>query len=209
MSEKTTAGSGKVWAGLGALVASVVGLVISFEGGYVNDKNDRGGATNHGVTEQVARDNGYTGPMQSLPQGMAVEIYKRQYIERPGFDKVLALSPAVGTKLVDAGVNAGPGRASRWFQQSLADLSRDGRDYAVPGIDGAVGSRTIAAYRALEAKRGRVKACELTLKLLDGYQTAHYTVLSKNPSQATFLVGWIDHRVGNVPASRCAETVAP
>lgn len=38
------------------------------------------------------------------------------YIRAPRFDRVLALSPAVGTKLVDAGVNAGPGRVARWFQ---------------------------------------------------------------------------------------------
>lgn len=208
MPDSTSKVPGKVWASLGALIVSVIGGVVAIEGGYVNDPNDRGGATNHGVTEQVARDNGYTGPMQSLPQGMAVDIYKRQYIDKPGFDRVLQLSPAVGTKLVDAGVNAGPGRVSRWFQQSLVDLSRDGRDYARPEVDGAIGGNTLAAYRALEAKRGKVKACELTLKLLDGYQTAHYTVLAKNPSQATFLVGWLDHRVGNVPTARCAETVA-
>jgi lysozyme family protein len=197
----------KTWASLGALVIAVVGGVVALEGGYVNDPNDSGGATNHGVTEAVARANGYTGPMQSMPQGMAVEIYKRQYIERPGFDRVLMLSPAVGTKLVDAGVNAGPTRAARWLQQSLIDLSRGGRDFAPVTVDGAIGARTIAAYKSLEQRRGRVKACELTLKLLDGYQTAHYAALAKGSANSSFIVGWLDHRIGNVPASRCAETV--
>ena len=146
--------------------------------------------------------------MQSLPKGMAQDIYIRSYIEQPKFDRVLAMSPAVGTKLVDAGVNAGPGRASRWLQQSLNDLSRAGRDYPPIKVDGAIGRDTLSAYAALEKRRGRVKACELTLKLLDGYQTAHYAQLAQGAANASFIVGWLDHRVGNVPLARCAESVA-
>lgn len=201
-------GSAKVWGSIAALVMAVVGGVFAIEGGYVNDPNDAGGATNHGITEQVARQHGYTGPMQSLPKGMAQDIYIRSYIEQPKFDRVLALSPAVGTKLVDAGVNAGPGRASRWLQQSLNDLSRAGRDYPPIKVDGAIGRDTLSAYAALEKRRGRVKACELTLKLLDGYQTAHYAQLAQGAANASFIAGWLDHRIGNVPLSRCAESVA-
>ena len=197
----------KTWASIGALIIAVVGGVVATEGGYVNDPNDAGGATNHGITEQVAREHGYTGPMQSLPKGMAQDIYIATYIKAPKFDRVLALSPAVGTKLVDIGVNAGPGRATRWFQQSLNDLSRGGRDFGAVGVDGAIGPGTLGAYQALERKRGRAKACELTLKLLDGYQTAHYTRLAQGHANASFLVGWLDHRIGNVPGSRCEEAV--
>ena len=62
--------------------------------------------------------------------------------------------------------------------------------------------------RALEKRRGRVKACELTLKLLDGYQTAHYAQLAQGAANASFIVGWVDTRVQNVPLARCAESVA-
>jgi len=182
--------------------------VIAVEGGFSDDPNDAGGATNYGITEVVAREHGYEGAMQSLPEGMARDIYIKTYITAPKFDKVLELSPAVGTKVVDIGVNAGPGRVATWLQQSLNDLSRGGRDYERITADGAVGVRTLAAYQALERKRGRIKACELTLKMLDGYQTAHYTRLSQGHANASFLVGWLDKRIQNVPASRCAEIVA-
>lgn len=204
---KTTPVNAKIWASIGGLILAVVASVVTIEGGYVNDPNDSGGATNHGITETVAREHGYDGAMQSLPVGMARQIYVDTYITAPKFDRVLALSPAVGTKLVDMGVNAGPGRAARWFQQSLNDLSRGGRDYAPVSIDGAAGPGTRAAYQALEKRRGRVKACELTLKMLDGYQTAHYTRLAQGKANATFLAGWLDHRIGNVKAERCAESV--
>ena len=198
----------KTWGSIGALILAVVGSVVAIEGGYVNDPNDAGGETNHGVTVAVARDHGYTGPMRSMPVEKARDIYAVTYIRVPQFDRVLAKSPAVGTKLVDIGVNAGQGRASRWFQQSLNDLSRGGRDFDAVAVDGSIGTRTLTAYTALEKRRGRVKACELTIKLLEGYQTAHYTALAKGPANSSFLVGWLDHRIGNVPLSRCAESVA-
>lgn len=195
------------WKTLGTLLAAVIGSVLWIEGGYVNDPNDAGGATNHGITEQVARDHGYTGPMQSLPKGMATDIYTGTYIQAPRFDGVLRISPAVGTELVDSGVNAGTGRAARWFQQSVNDLSRYGRDYPMIAVDGVIGTSTLDAYRSLEKKRGRIKACELTLKLMDSYQAAHYAKLAQSKANASFIVGWLDHRIGNVPPSRCAETV--
>lgn len=199
---------GKVWNGLGALILAVIGGVLFFEGGHSNDPNDSGGETNHGITVAVAREHDYSGPMVDLTVGKAQEIYINSYIKKPKFDLVLVLSPAVGTKLTDIGVNAGPGRAARWLQQSLNDLSRGGRDYATVVADGDIGPRTIAAYEALVKRRGRVKACELTLKLLDGYQAAHYSALAKGVANSSFMVGWVDHRLGNVPLSRCNESVA-
>ena len=200
----STASTGKVWASVGAVVFAVIGAVFTLESGYVNDPKDPGGATNHGITEQVARDNGYSGEMQDLTRDFAADIYARDYISKPGFDRVIAMSPAVGEKLVDAGVNAGPGRSARWFQHALNHLSRGGADFPVVTVDGQIGPRTLAMYQALERKRGRIKACELTLKLLDAQQASHYMQLN----QPTFFVGWIDHRVGNVALARCAESVA-
>lgn len=193
----------KVWASVGAVALAIVAGVFAVEGGYSNHPADPGGETNHGVTVQVARDAGYTGPMRELPREFAQQTYVRNYIERPNFHKVIAMSPAVGEKLVDAGVNAGPGRSARWFQQALNHLSRGGADYPAVKADGVIGRQTLAAYQALERKRGRVKACELVIKLMDVQQGAHYMGLNK----PMFIVGWADNRLGNVPLERCADSV--
>lgn len=194
----------KIWGSTLAAAAAIVGALFAVEGGFVNDPKDPGGATNHGITEKVARDHGYQGPMQQLSKEVAVDIYSQDYINEPGFNRVIAISPAVGHKLVDAGVNAGVGRASRWFQEALNQLNRGGQDYPMLTVDGQLGPRTLAAYQALERKRGRAKACEMVLKLVDVQQGAHYMRLG----MPTFVVGWVDHRLGNVPLARCAETVA-
>ena len=199
-----TAQKGKVWASLGAAVLAIAAGVFAVEGGYSNNPADPGGETNHGVTVAVARSHGYDGPMRELPKETAQQIYIGSYVEGPGFHQVVAISPAVGEKLVDAGVNAGTGRSARWFQQALNHLSRSGADFPLVAVDGQIGAQTLAAYRALEGKRGRVKACELVLKLLDAQQGAHYMSLNK----PTFIVGWVDARLGNVPLERCADSVA-
>lgn len=194
---------GKVWASIGAAVLAIVAGVFAVEGGYSNNPQDPGGETNHGVTVKVARSNGYTGDMRELPVQTAQTIYTKSYIERPNFHLVIAVSPALGEKLVDAGVNAGPGRSARWLQQALNQLGRDGADFPVVAVDGQIGTKTIYAYQQLERKRGRVKACELTLKLIDAQQGAHYISLNK----PMFIVGWADNRLGNVPLARCSESI--
>ncbi len=198
-----TAQPGKVWASLGAAVLAILAGTLAVEGGYSNNPADPGGETNHGVTVAVARKHGYDGPMRELPKETAQQIYVDSYVEGPGFHRVVAVSPAVGEKLVDIGVNAGTGRSARWFQRALNQLSRGGADFPEVAVDGQVGAQTLAAYRALERKRGRHKACELVLKLLDAQQGGHYMSLDK----PDFIVGWVDHRLGNVPLERCADSV--
>lgn len=185
--------------GIAAVIAAVIGSVIAVEGGYVNNPKDPGGETNYGITKAVAQQNGYTGPIKDLPKSKAEQIYEDKYINAPKFNLILEASPTVGHKVIDAGVNTGPARPAKWFQQSLNDMSRGGKDFPQIQVDGKVGPGTIGAYKALQAKRGSVASCKLMIKLLDGYQTTYYTGIN-NPE---FTVGWITNRIGNIPLSDC------
>lgn len=186
----------------GGATAAILAAVFAFEGGYVNDPKDPGGETNHGITVAVARDHGYTGPMKDLPKEKATEIYLEDYITKPGYGELIALSPAVGHKVVDAGVNTGTRQSSLWFQRSMNALSRGGQDFPQINVDGKLGTGSIKAYEALRRVRGNVRACELTIKLMDAQQANHYMSLTKTPQ---YIPGWIDHRIGNVPLSKCQE----
>lgn len=200
MSKKNLAKGG----GIAATIVGIIVAVFAVEGGYVNNKNDPGGATNHGITEAVAREHGYTGHMKDLPKETAFEIYEQDYITKPGYRPVIELAPAVGHKLVDIGVNAGPSRSSRWFQTSINMLNRNGQDCPNVGVDGKVGPRTIQSYECLVRVRGSVKTCQMTLKLLDAQQATHYMNLANgDPKFKTFMVGWVDNRVGNIKLDEC------
>ena len=196
--------SWKKKSGLAAAVASIVSAVFLMEGGYVNDPRDPGGETNFGITQKVARDHGYLGAMKDMTKEQASAIYITSYIEKPNYVEIVALSPAVGQKLIDAGVNAGTSRSSRWFQIAINSLSRGGLDYSNVTVDGRIGTGTITSYKGLQNKRGRVKACELVIKLMDAQQAAHYMNL---PHLSMYTPGWVDHRIGNVPLSKCKEEI--
>jgi len=189
----------KQLAGGTGLVAAILAAVVSIEGGYVNHPKDPGGETNHGITVKVARQAGYTGAMRDLPKQVALDIYRKQYVEQPHFLPIIDAQPLVGYKLVDVAVNAGPSRSIRWFQQSLNTLSRGGKDWPLIAVDGVIGQRTLSAYGALENKRGKAKACELMIKTIEAYQAQHYINLKMD----SFTVGWLDRRIGNLDYSEC------
>lgn len=186
----------------GGGVAAIIAAVLALEGGYVNDPADPGGETNHGITKRVAETHGYKGSMRDIPANLVQDIYLKDYIEKPGFMPMVELQPAVATKLIDAGVNAGPYRSSVWFQQSLNALNRGGKDFPQIYVDGRVGPSTVRTYVLLEKVRGKRRACELVLKAMDGFQAAHYLSLTKLNK---FTVGWLDTRIGNVPIAQCKE----
>lgn len=190
---------------IGAAALAIIAVVFGVEGGFVDDRRDPGGATKNGVTEQVARDYGYRGPMKDLPEELAQEIYFKGYIQKPGFDKLIDLSPALAQEVIDSGVNTGPERASAWLQTALNSLNRRGRDYPNLKVDGRAGPVTMSAYQALQRVRGKAKACQLVIKLMDAQQGAHYLSLARDDSQfEAFMAGWVDHRIGNVPLGGCA-----
>ena len=192
-----------------AVVAAILGAVFMMEGGEVNNPKDQGGRTNLGVTQKVAeshkevlaKEYGWDGKMGSLTKEMAAEVYIDDYVLKPNFVTFADVSPAVTHKLVDAGVNTGTSRPARWLQQSLNEMSRDGKDYPKIQVDGKVGAGTVSAYKALQKKRGKVAACQVMIKLLDGKQLTHYTSLN----MPDFTYGWVANRIGNVPLEACNE----
>jgi lysozyme family protein len=111
--------------------------LLGHEGGYVNHPSDPGGATNWGITERVARANGYTGPMQTLPVSVAQSIYRSQYWTPIRADDLPA---ELRYAVFDAAVNSGNAQAVRWLQRAVG--VRD---------DGVIGSQTLAAARARPA----------------------------------------------------------
>ena len=102
----------------------LIDAVIDREGGYVDHPADRGGATRYGITEAVARANGYTGDMRSFPRDAAAAIYRRLYWPRPGFDRVADARAALAAELFDTGVNMGPAVATGFLQRALNALNR-------------------------------------------------------------------------------------
>lgn len=170
--------------------------IIEREGDYVNHPADRGGPTRWGITEAVARRQGYMDDIRHLPQSDAAAIYKRLYWLTPAFDKIAKAAPNLAKELFDTGVNMGTGTATGFLQRALNALNRNGSDYGDIIVDRRVGPATMLALGALLRKRGKPGE-DVLLKAVEALQGAHYVRLAETrPSQEAFLYGWLANRIG-------------
>lgn len=170
--------------------------LIDREGGYVNHPADRGGPTAFGITEAVARANGYQADLRHLPRAVAGGIYRRIYWTRPRFDQVAAKAPTIAAELFDTGVNMGPKVAVAFLQRSLNALNRGARDYADIAPDGLIGPATLAALAGFLAHRGTAGE-KVLLKAMEALQGERYLRLAEGrPANEAFLYGWLANRIG-------------
>jgi lysozyme family protein len=178
-------------------VEELIDDVIEREGGYVNHPADRGGATNWGITEAVARRQGYLGNMRVLPRSEAAAIYQRIYWHKPQFDAVATRAPKLAAEMFDTGINMGTGTATGFLQRALNALNREGADYPDLKVDRAIGQATLAALDAFLKKRGKA-AESVLLKAVEALQGAHYlNIAEARPSQEAFVYGWLANRIGS------------
>ncbi len=170
--------------------------VIDREGDYSNHPADRGGPTRWGVTQSVARAQGYSGDMRALPRSEAAAIYKRLYWSAPGFDKIAQRYEKLAAELFDTGINMGTGTATGFLQRALNALNRGAKDYADLTVDRVVGIATLQALDGFLRQRGAAGEIVL-LKAVEALQGAHYLRLAETrPSQEAFLYGWLANRIG-------------
>jgi len=118
--------------------------IIAREGGYVNDPDDPGGATNFGVTIHTMRRLGLdlngdgtvdTDDVRRLTRDHAEAIFIEHYFEQP---KINALPQVLHASVFDMYVNAGS-HAVKILQRLFNEMR-----IAVT-VDGVIGPQTIAA----------------------------------------------------------------
>lgn len=177
-------------------VTELISKLLGIEGGYANNRADRGGPTRWGITQAVARAYGYAGDMRSLPRDTAIEIYSKRYWLEPGLDRIAEIAPNLAAELFDTGVNMGTATAITFLQRALNVLNQRGMDYADIAVDGRSGTVTLAALKALLKTRGSEGERVLTL-ICDALQGARYVAIAEaDAEQETFVFGWIAKRVG-------------
>ena len=125
--------------------------IVAREGGFVDDPDDPGGATNHGVTIHTMRRLGIdltgdgrvdTADVRRLTQEQATQIYIEHYFHAP---RIGALPDLLHATVFDMQVNAGS-QAVRILQRLLSDMGFP----CTP--DGVIGPQTIrAAHLAADA----------------------------------------------------------
>jgi lysozyme family protein len=142
--------------------------IIGVERGYTVDD---GGPTMYGVTQAVARANGYTGDMRNLPLNTAKIIAKTQYWDRYHCDE---FDGRIGFQIFDAAYNGG--HPVLWLQQACGITA-----------DGVLGPTTLAAVKAANPDR--------LIARFDAYRLLYMCDLNVWP---TYGKGWARRIANNI-----------
>ena len=174
-------------------VTEIAKAIVAREGGYVNDPDDPGGATKYGVTLgtmqrlglDLTRDGRVTSAdVRRLSREQAVDIFLRDYYERPGIGR---LPECLRASVFDMYVNAGA-NAVKILQRLLDDLGYPLTD------DGVIGPLT--------ARAAELAAEAMPDTLADAYGIArrnyYYALADARPASRKYVLtraggkgGWI------------------
>ncbi|MBR9764413.1 MAG: peptidoglycan-binding protein [Rhodobacteraceae bacterium] len=131
--------------------------IVAREGGFVNDPDDPGGATNFGVTIHTMRQLGLdldrdgdvdVADVRMLTQDHAIEIFLDHYLHRPKIDQ---LPEMLIDTVFDMNVNAGANSV-----KILQRVLREFREQV--SVDGALGPQSIgAAHRVAQSAGGYLR----------------------------------------------------
>ena len=150
--------------------------IFEVEGGFTDDENDRGGKTNWGITEEEAREFGYTGDMRNLTKDFAKNIYLKKYYLGNKLDKIL--NDKVALSIFDWAVNSG----RRGIKKAQIVANKFGASLIVDGI---IGNKTLEAINSINPEAFLKEYHELQ-------RTFYRNLAAKDRTQEDFLKGWLN-----------------
>ena len=176
-------------------------FVEHWEGGFVDDPRDPGGATKCGISLRFLRslapelgdvdgDGDIDGDdILAITPDKARELYRAHFWSPLGLD---GIGIQMALPLFDTAVNMGIRRAVTICQQTVTDLG-------VPvAVDGVMGLRTREACLLVLRCRHREVGDRFCLQRLRHYSA----IVASNPGLASFLRGWVNRTVALAEAVR-------
>jgi lysozyme family protein len=159
--------------------------VLRHEGGYVNNINDPGGATNFGVSLRWLKAKGLLADLEheehigddeiAAMKLMNVDQAKQFYLTYwwTPFNYASIIAQMIATKVFDTSVNMGASRAHK-FAQAIVGVPQDG----------IIGPKTIAEINAMSSLNFIVAYQNMQAQFYRGLVTT-------NPARQEFLKGWL------------------
>ena len=141
-------------------------FVLIWEGGFVNNPADPGGATNKGITQNVytayrRRKKMNAQSVASMTDAEMLEIYRVQYWDAAGCEKMMLPTSTVA---MDIAVNMGVGRIKEFLADVRLHMDAD------PTND----------------------ATEVATRLLELRTAFYYAIVKRRPASGVFLRGWLN-----------------
>lgn len=168
-------------------------FVAKWEGGFTDNRNDPGGATNYGVSlrwlKQVGPDAGGdidgdgdvdVADIKALTREGAARLFKEKFWDRYGLDH---FSDGLALVLYDAIVNTGPAQGVIFAQRAYNAL--EPREKALE-VDGVIGPKTTAAFDEYGDTPSFLKAC------IDQRDKFYMNLARSKSGYQVFLKGWLN-----------------
>lgn len=170
--------------------AEIIREIIRKEGGWVNHKADRGGATNYGISLRYAKSRGLrfdldrdgdvdADDIRLVTPATAFDAFMEDFYLAPGFDRCPV---ELQSQLTDYAVNSGPGQAIKSLQTTVNRLG----DYALK-TDGGLGPKTLSAVRLCCDFHG---VRSVNNALVEERLWFFRDLCRRDPSQLVFMDGW-------------------
>lgn len=170
-----------------ALFSLAIPMILRHEGGFVNNSNDPGGATNFGVSlrwlraqgllAELAQEEGDPGQsdvmvVRNMTPLEASTFYSTYWWDKYNYTAILP--QAVANKIFDMAVNLGAPRAHRMVQRAVG----------MPQ-DGVLGAKTLAEVNTMSS-------LTLLVTLQDLQAQFYRQLVFTNPALQPFLQGWLN-----------------
>jgi len=172
--------------------------VLEIEGGFVNDVDDPGKATNWGITESVAREFGYNGDMKNFSKEDAIKIYYDKYWKEPGFFRIR--NSKIASELFEFGVNSGTSTAVKVLQRAYNTLNQND----IIDEDGMLGPVTASKVNNYKFYKSLYKCMNILqgmfyIALAEGdkdlINNIKHHKITKGTRMKKFFRGWISKRI--------------
>lgn len=183
-----------------------VRTVLGIEGGFVDDKVDRGGATNFGISLRFLKaagdiDEDLDGfadfdldfdcdidgrDVRLLTKGDAIFLYWEHFWQPLDTEK---LPKPIGEMVFDQGVNGGLIAAKKLLQRALNAVLRKYRYRTSPlTVDGVIGEKTLSVLESMAARHG---VQEIAEAYREATKDRYLEIVRRNPNQGRFINGWL------------------
>lgn len=153
-------------------------LVAQFEGGYVNNPADPGGATNFGITQKVYDNYRVVRSLvkqsvKQIDEAEVADIYRKQYWNEGKCDILDVIDAPIALIHFDACVNLGVFQAAKLLQRAVGVTA-----------DGVIGSQTLSRIR-IDNKH------QMRLAYLAQRMDFYLDLVLAKPQMRQFLPSWM------------------
>lgn len=169
---------------------AAIRLILMHEGGWVDNPNDPGGATNFGISLRFLADHPHEGDfdgdgdvdaedIKNMSIKDATKVYKQFWWDKYNYGSIP--DQTIATKVFDFSVNMGASRAHKILQQALN--AAFGLKLTVDGVLGPASYTILAAVADGDEQKLITAYC-------DQAWAFYQELMVNNPKLAVFKNGW-------------------